>query len=517
NEQDLLKNDTVFLTGLNRLRDDRSISNETNESDGTLVTTTHRLDLARFSTESLHSYRFFASDASMLENRQNILRRSIEFMKSKIKGCVQNALFPSVVPTKDIILPQDFDGDNDSGTSRKFKRTLTDLPISSLYTSVNPPSTLHSPTRFTPQNQAIITTDNQSNILNVNDIACLIFGYSRIEILSIKALDLIARSFREKQAKSLAARPHDDHGSCEAVLACGKVIPIQRKNDEISAASLWLKAKKDEFGKSIFIWIFEEITESMMTAEINENGTVLKSSGDVKALYGYTSEEIVGIHVTTLIPALETIHFNGMDNMNVDNMATLSPFDSRLDIDQINKTKFYGSRSKNGANFPIIGKISVHIIPEESQDEPNSTIIYKLKIISIPTIAGVITAHSTGVIQSCNSDFVKYLFGVGAQELNGKRRIESLLPQFSRLIEVIGSERPLVEGVVISENTFRRAAAVLTSTNLAQKELPNIVSTQGPSGITAVHRDGTEFDVDIQMRVVESSDEPLHALWITYD
>jgi hypothetical protein len=46
-------------------------------------------------------------------------------------------------------------------------------------------------------------------------------------------------------------------------------IPIKRKNDETSAASLWLKVKKDEFGNTILIWIFEEITETMMTTEID--------------------------------------------------------------------------------------------------------------------------------------------------------------------------------------------------------------------------------------------------------
>lgn len=191
----------------------------------------NHLDMARFSTESLHSFSFSSNDASMLESRQNILRRSIDFMKSKIKGWkipVQQALFSSIETTadhsKDIILPQETSSyDFDSSVSRKSNRTLSDLPP--LYTSINPTSTLHSPTRFTPQNQAIITTDSQSNILNANDIACLIFRYSRSEILSVKALDLIASPFREKQAKTLASRPQDDN-DCEAVLACGKVVRI---------------------------------------------------------------------------------------------------------------------------------------------------------------------------------------------------------------------------------------------------------------------------------------------------
>ncbi|CAG8724543.1 4192_t:CDS:2, partial [Dentiscutata heterogama] len=298
-------------------------------------------------------------------------------------------------------------------------------------------------------------------------------------------------------------------------------IPIQRKNEETSAASLWLKAKKDDVGNSIFIWIFEEIVESMMTAEIDEKGIIHNSSGDVKALYGYTPEEIVGMCVTTLIPALEVIPSieNNKNNMDIDNSSLP---DIRLDIEQINKTKYYGSRSKNCAKFPIIGKISTSSIQEEMHDQGST--IYRLKIISMPTIAGVITAHATGIIQSCNSVFVKYLFGVGSQELIGKRYIESLLPQFSRLIDILASERSLVEGVLISENAFRRAAASISTTSKNNSPYSHTkdfssttLSIQEPSGIIAVHRDGTEFDVDIQMRVVESPDEPLHALWITYD
>ncbi|RIB02649.1 kinase-like domain-containing protein [Gigaspora rosea] len=427
-------------------------------------------------------------------------------MKSKIKGWkfldVQQVLLSLVEPatgtSTDIVLPQEETGVDFSRKPKITLNTLSDIPAL--------PSTLHSPTRFTPQNQAIITTDHQGNILNANDIACLIFSYSRAEISTIKAFDLIASPYREKQEKSLALRPQNDHDNCEAVLACGKVIPIQRKNEETSAASLWLKAKKDDVGNSIFIWIFEEIVESMMTAEIDEKGIIRSSSGDVKALYGYTPEEIVGMRVTTLIPALEVIP---------------SP-DTRLDIEQINKTKYYGSRSKNCAKFPIIGKISMPSIQEEMHDQEST--IYRLKIISMPTIAGVITAHATGIIQSCNSVFVKYLFGVGSHELIGKRYIDSLLPQFPRLIDILASERSLVEGVLISENAFRRAAASISATSTNRvlyshtKDFSSTSqSTQGPSGIIAVHRDGTEFDVDIQMRVVESPDEPLHALWITYD
>ncbi|CAJ0858976.1 8195_t:CDS:10 [Entrophospora sp. SA101] len=438
-DQELINNDSILPNGLRRIRDDRSISYNDNNDGGVsknLNTTKimNHIDLARFSTESLHSYSFVANNGLSLENRQNILYRSIDFMKNKIKGwkfpMIQQAPFSSVrtslsssssIAPTDIILPCESINSSSLNSPRNLKQTLTGLP--SIYTPMTS-STLHSPTRFTPQNQAIITTDNKTNILSVNDITCLVFGYSRTEILSIKALELIGSPFREKLAQTLASRLQNEMDNSEAVLACGRVIPIQRKNEETSAASLWLKVKKDECGNSVFIWIFEEIIESTMTVEINEKGTILKTSGEVKSLYGYG-----------------------------------------------------------------------------------------LKIISIPTIAGVITSHATGVIQSCNSDFVKYLFGVGAQELIGKKNIDKLLPQFPHLLKFLESESGLVEGIVISENAFRRAASsssVATSpTNLF------LYNTHQRDYSSAAN--GTEFDVDIQMRVLEAPDEPLHALWITYD
>ncbi|CAG8456443.1 4923_t:CDS:2 [Ambispora gerdemannii] len=523
-EKDVLNNETVLPNGLARIREERHImKSDLKRSDKTSQAASrifHHLELSRFSTESLHSYSFVTNDATMLETRQNILKRSIDFMKSKIKGWkipVQQAFFHAPSVSSDIILPTESSKDGTVTQKPKKKRTLTDVP--SLYAAAS----LHSPTRFVPQNQAIITTDNEGKILNANDIACLIFGYARTELCSIKALDLIASPFREKQQRALAARPQNGESNGEVVLACGKVLPIQKKSDETSAASLWLKGKYDDAGNSIFIWIFEEIIESTMTAEIDEYGTILEALGDVKDLYGYTLNELIGMHVITLLPELPVIPSKEVDGDQIMSEAENEDLlKDKLDIEQINRTKFYGSYSKNGGRFPIIGKVSLKS-KLKGVDDDSSHLVYVLKIISIPTIAGVITAHGTGVIQSCNTDFVKYLFGVGSQELIGKRNINSLLPQFPRLVDVLASEHALVEGIVISENTFRHAASMLSSPPSPKpsshvKDFSNAtMSVQGPSGITAVHRDGTKFDVDIQMRVVESPDEPLHALWITYD
>ncbi|CAG8682355.1 1926_t:CDS:2, partial [Ambispora leptoticha] len=526
-EKDVLNNETVLPNGLARIREDRHIMpsdlKRSDKNSQAAARIFHHLELSRFSTESLHSYSFVTNDATMLETRQNILKRSIDFMKSKIKGWkipVQQAFFQVPAVSSDIILPAESSKDGAAIQKPRMKRTLTDVP--SLYTSSLTAASLHSPTRFVPQNQAIITTDNEGKILNANDIACLVFGYARTELCSIKALDLIASPFREKQQRALATIPQNGESNGEVVLACGKVLPIQKKSEETSAASLWLKGKCDDAGNSIFIWIFEEIIESTMTAEIDEYGKILDAKGDIKDLYGYTLDELIGMHVITLIPELPTISSKDVDGDQImSNTESEDLLKAKLDIEQINRTKFYGSYSKNGGRFPIIGKVSPKNKSKEV-DDSSSTLAFILKIISIPTIAGVITAHGTGIIQSCNSDFVKYLFGVGSQELVGKRNINSLLPQFPRLIDILASEHALVEGIVISENTFRHATSLLSSPPSPKishvKDFSSAsISIQGPSGIVAVHRDGTKFDVDIQMRVVESPDEPLHALWITYD
>ncbi|CAJ0903010.1 541_t:CDS:10 [Entrophospora sp. SA101] len=424
-DQGLINSDNLLpTTGLRRIRDKRSMSCDY-DNRGEASKIMNHIDLARFSTESLHSYSFVRNDVSSFKSRQNFINRSIDFMKNKIKGWK--------IPIH-------------------HHRTKNNITTQEEYQQ-SPSSS----------NQAIITTDDQANILNANDLTCLLFGYSRVELLNVKVLSMIGSPFREKIAKTLVSRLQNDEDNCEAVLACGKVIPIQRKSEEASLASLWLKMKKDECGNFVLIWIFEEISELTMTAEIDEK--------------------------------------------------------------KINKTKFYGSKSKNLINFPIIGEISPSSIKKEERQELEiqkkfSNIIYEFKIVSIPTIAGVITAYATGVIQSCNSDFVKCLFGVSADELIGKKNIGKLLPQFPGLVKILESESALVEGIVISENIFPDNSNnnnVGGGKNFLSINNNALTSSQGPSGIIAVHRDGTEFDVDIQMRILESPDQPLHALWITYD
>ncbi|ORZ24949.1 hypothetical protein BCR41DRAFT_348773 [Lobosporangium transversale] len=546
-------------------------------------------ELAKFSNESLHSYSFTTGthDKSFVEGRRSIFYRSIDFMKQKIKGWqvpISN-VFPVSAPTT----PTDTfsigaypshevgssasEADHDlRGQKPKFKRTMTDVPSATSsdfqQTKERPSrplsvatvsitsnySTLHSPTRFVPQNQAMITTDNNWNIVMANDVSSLVFGYHGSELTTMTIHDLVASPYKEKLEAILYHQSQNNmHDSKdEHVLLCGKVIRIQKRSSHSAAASVWLKRRKDTSGEPVYIWVFEEISESVVSAVISSSGEILNIEGAVLDLYGYDYMELLGRSITSLIPALEKLQ-------SVDPETSFAT----LDVHQINVIKFFASRTKHGSTFPIICKIlspSEHLDSETNpfnlgQDSMES---YLLRIISMPAIAGVITTHESGLIQSANTVFTKFLFGYPATELNEKRSINDLIPQFQPILEKLLEENDghqegdylhLCEGAVVTATIVRRTAAEVSkpsilspdfftqpkasetssgTTNkqsqafkrnfgmsaLLKKSNNNFISN---SGIVALHRDGTPLDVDIQIRMIESPQGRMFAVWITYD
>lgn len=288
-------------------------------------------------------------------------------------------------------------------------------------------------------------------------------------------------------------------------------------------------------------------------------GEILNIEGAVLDLFAYDYMELLGRSITTLIPALEKLQ-------SVDRETSFAT----LDVHQINVIKFFGSKSKNGSTFPIICKVlnpSEHIDPEANPFnlDHDSMDGYLLRIISMPAIAGVITTHASGMIQSANTVFTKYLFGYPAADLNEKRSINDLIPQFQSILEKLLEEKDkpldgeyiqLSEGAVVTATIIRRTAAEVRKPSIlsadffaqpkSQEGCPN--STTGSpapgnkqssafkrnfgmssllkrtnnafvsnSGIVGLHRDGTPLDIDIQIRMIESPQGRMFAVWITYD
>ena len=140
---------------------------------------------------------------------------------------------------------------------------------------------LHAPSRFLPQNQAILTTNAEGTILLFNEIASLCFGIDK-SFIGKSILSAIEQPFQKHISRLLKQRRDvtsvasqmpisEDRVESGLVLVCGIVISIRKMTGETSsAASLWLKEKKTDGGKTIYIWIFEEIYESSLSAYLDD-------------------------------------------------------------------------------------------------------------------------------------------------------------------------------------------------------------------------------------------------------
>ncbi|KAI9311662.1 hypothetical protein BX666DRAFT_1994213 [Dichotomocladium elegans] len=357
----------------------------------------------------------------------------------------------------------------------------------------------HAPTRFLPQNQAIFTTDRNATILLFNDIASLCFAIDKTYI-GKSLFDFLDQPLKEQMETILHENGYGIEMCNDSVLVCGNVVSFIKANGEKSVASLWLKRKERDGGKSVYIWIFEEIYESTLVTYLDSQGTIIKIMGKIEELYGYKAQQVIGQPVGLLIPSLKA--------------------DSSINSAAIEKFKFFGSCTKNGTFFPVM--ITLHT--DDSTDNNNTTLA--LKITSLPTIAGMITTHHDGTIQSMSAVPAKYLFGYPTVDpLVENMKVAELLPQFPEILE--GLQRDGLwqhDGNIINNAACCRALMqeqqrqqLSSSINgkLSLISQPS-VTTPIPS-IYAIHRDGSRFEVQLRVRSIESADEELVSIWITFD
>ncbi|KAF1833450.1 Pkinase-domain-containing protein [Decorospora gaudefroyi] len=416
--------------------------------------------------------------------------------------------------------------------------------------------------RHVPAAQAIFTTQTASpwTITSANDLACLVFGVTRAEVRKLGILEVV-REDRRKWLESKLVDPdvgskngpprasptpnnlkigsgvtarllskapsrvtaaqkaktddgsgssyynakktgklnHESKGS-RGVLLCGDVIPIQKRNGETGAASLWVKEKRGSL-----IWVLEEIAEDVVYINVDEVGCVSKGWGAIEAVFG--SDRLRrGMDLKRLIP--------GIPRLRGTNTGA-------LDYESIDEFRSYTARTSNSINIPVI----VDAVPGEPT----------FRVSSFPHIAGIIVLSSADLkITSSNSVFSSALFG---QPRPDGLHISKLIPTFDRILHLMTDEDKidLVDGIVIPEHSFRRARALLA---MREGSADAAAIFLRPSGLPALHRDGSEIMVDVQMRVVKSEKTPrsdehvieeedgslkptkgpelVYALWITY-
>jgi protein-serine/threonine kinase len=420
--------------------------------------------------------------------------------------------------------------------------------------------------RWAPANQAIFTTETSApwTITSANDLACLVFGVTRAEVRKLGILEVVQEGRREwlesklrdpdvgskaprdvhsqsqrtspatstalkvgsgvtarllskpssRQVAQRRAKTDDGSGSSmntprgglnheskgsRGVLLCGDVVPIQKRNGSTGSASLWVKEKRGGL-----IWVLEEIAEDVVLINVDEVGCVAKGEGEIEAVFG--SDRLRrGMDLKRLIPAIPRL-----EGTNT----------GALDYEKIAEFRYFTARTSNSINVPV----TVEALPNEPT----------FRVSSFPHIAGIIVLNASDlVIASSNSVFSSSLFGQGHAD---GLHIEKLIPGFDKILRVMTDEDKidLVDGIVIPEHSFRRARALLAMRE-GRGDAASIFLK--PSGLPALHRDGNDIMVDVQMRVVKNEKKPqydehviveedadtprpqselVYALWITY-
>lgn len=304
-------------------------------------------------------------------------------------------------------------------------------------------------------------------------------------------------SYNRKGAKGgLNHAPHKSRG----VLLCGDVVPIQKRNGALGSASLWVKEKRGGL-----IWVLEEIAEDVVYVTVDEVGCVTKGQGAIEAIWG--SDRLRrGMDIKRLIPDIP---------------KRVGTNTGALDYEKISEERSYTARTSNSINIPIT--------LQQLSGEPT------FRVSSFPHIAGIVViSSSTLKITSSNSVFSAALFGQAAPD---GLHIDQLIPSFDKILRIMTDEDNihLADGIVIPEHSFRRARALLA---MREGKADAAAVFLRPSGLPALHRDGAEIMVDVQMRVVKSeksapfdenvivesevedesaaAPELVYALWVTY-
>lgn len=142
--------------------------------------------------------------------------------------------------------------------------------------------------------------------------------------------------------------------------------------------------------------------------------------------------------------------------------------------------KFFGCRTSLNAYFPVM------IISHQSN---------MIRITSMPVLTGLLTisrSSPTKTITHCHPNFCKYLFGYTSLDT---LPLATILPQSTILIDALEHDQLLEDGYVLNQHICKNILKQPT--------------------IYVVHRDGSKFEVDLQIKLNTTKDQYL--VWINFN
>lgn len=330
--------------------------------------------------------------------------------------------------------------------------------------------------------QAVFTCelDDPWKLKAANDLACLIFGVSRQSLRRLTLLDLIAADARDFVLNKLIANSitNDD------IIFAGEVVAIAKRGNKVTWASLWAKKKGN-----LIICMFDQVpcdsvdlVFDMETRKI-ESCKIISGNFFAHASHCKVMDELVQ-------------NFNDtFDQANNQFDSNVPP--AILEAQIVNDQRYFTVK-KNGYNIPCA-------ITSKVLDENEGRV--KLRIHSMPYIAGVFIVSSESKILSFNNSVAKNLFGYCEPDLV-KQSVDKVIPNFSKIMRFMRKKMTnlkIIPGLVLPEHFFRQLNALVE-----QKGEEGFLTS---FGLDALHKDGSVVKVDIQLRC--TSGDTL-VLWVTH-
>ncbi|GAV53734.1 hypothetical protein ZYGR_0AK02360 [Zygosaccharomyces rouxii] len=375
--------------------------------------------------------------------------------------------------------------------------------------------------------QAIFTCSQQHPwaFKAANDLACLTFGVSNNALKALTLLDLIHADSRNFVLNKIMSTEGQE------LVFSGEVVAIAQPGSGVGGhnliwASFWAKRKN-----GMLVCVFQKVPCDYVDVLLDvEDYSIRSVSGGGELFWGQGSDESAkpptpgaasqkydnGNDKEHHLNKKKTVKF-AHEHRDIKEISAslaqliddvlhsrlmardddLLPMSIRV-ANHVNNTRYF---TLNNFSNNIPGAVSLTILDDE----------LKLKIHSLPYEAGlfVIDSHSLNLISS-NKSIFKNMFGRHFADMAGKP-MTNIIPSFADIIQYIRTSRPSLnitsrknKGLVLSEHFFRK---IQSEMNGDPEQFYTSV------GIDALHRDGFEIKVDLQLRIMSSR---VILLWITH-
>ncbi|NXU56733.1 PASK kinase, partial [Turnix velox] len=283
----------------------------------------------------------------------------------------------------------------------------------------NLPAAAHNP------NKAIFTVDvNTTEILVANDKACKLLACSSQELIGQKLSHLISKSSQE--GWETAGEEYIETDECSSLVSGTMADVISHLGEKIPV-SIWLRRIRSKDNQCCVV-VLEPVERLSASVSFRDDGEIISCDLLFAHLHGYpTLEEVVGLHIKSLIPSVQIPPLGRKIPKNV-------------------RSQHAVGHSREGNRFPLSLKLQVSLLEEDQvaaqrdgvlQTQKGGSITdyhYCATVMVFSTISGLITVQSDGTICGITDSFPLMLFGYEKKELMGKN-ITFLIPGFYNNME----------------------------------------------------------------------------------